>query len=156
MRNRRRIFASFVVTMMTILLVVLMGRLRTPRNEAEAVAWNREICAQCGMVVGDRNFAAQLRTRDGLTLNFDDPGCLMSFLQQRHPAVQAIYVRNAHADNWLPEAEAAFIRVPQSPSGYDLAAVARNTPGALSWAEAMRIVQQRNQSNAMGGNHVQP
>ena len=156
MRNRTMIGANLLLILMTGLLVVLMGRLRTPQNGAAEVAWNRELCAQCGMVVGDRHFAAQLQTRDGRTLNFDDPGCLMSFLQQRHPAVRAIYVRNARADNWLPEAGAAFVRVPQSPSGFGLAAVTKDTPGALSWAEATRIVQQQIQSNAMGGSHVQP
>lgn len=156
MRNRTSLYASLALIGMAALIVILMAPLRRSRRGAQPVAWNRDICAQCGMVVGDRSFAAQLQTRQGSTLNFDDPGCLMNYLLQRHPAVRAIYLRSSREDGWLPEDKTAFLRVPQSPSGFGLAAVPRGTPGALSWDDAMRVVQQRNQAGEMGGDHVQP
>jgi copper chaperone NosL len=102
------------------------------------VVWDSEVCAHCKMHVGDPRFAAQLQTTRGDVLNFDDPGCLLEYLGSHDPSVHGIYFRDYTAEGWLPEAEAGFVSVEDSPMGYGLAAVPRGTSGAqdIDWAKA--------------------
>lgn len=102
------------------------------------VVWDGEVCGHCKMHVGDPRFAAQLQTAQGEVLNFDDPGCLLDYLQARDIAAHAIYFRNHAADGWLSEAEVGFLPVEDSPMGYGIAAVPKDTPEAqnIDWAKA--------------------
>ena len=104
----------------------------------EPIAWDREACAHCRMQVGEPRFAAQLQTEEGRTLNFDDVGCLLKFLEAEHPRVHATYVHHFQQDRWLPLQGAGFIEVGRTPMGYDLGAVDADAPGAhdLPWARA--------------------
>jgi copper chaperone NosL len=101
------------------------------------VVWDGEVCAHCKMHVGDPRFAAQLQTTEGDVLNFDDPGCLFDYLQSHEVPVHALYFRNYDGDGWLPESEAGFLTVEDSPMGYGIRAVPKDTPEAedIDWAE---------------------
>ena len=103
-----------------------------------AVVWDGEVCGHCKMHVGDPRFAAQLQTTDGDVLNFDDPGCLLDYLDANEVSVHALYFRNHEADGWLAETEAAFLSVEDSPMGYGIRAVPKSTEGAqdIEWAKA--------------------
>src|SRR5690606_33898060 len=82
------------------------------------IAWDREVCAECRMHIGEPHFAAQLQTRDGEVRSFDDVGCLIRFRDANDPEVHAIWLRNSEADGWLRYEEAAFVEAVQSPMGY--------------------------------------
>ena len=86
---------------------------------------------------GRPRFAAQLQTPDGDVLNFDDPGCLFDYLQSHDVAVHALYFRNYTADAWLTETEVGFLPVDDSPMGYGIRAVPKQTPEAndIEWAK---------------------
>jgi len=103
-----------------------------------SVIWDSEVCAHCKMHVGDPRFAAQLQTVEGDVLNFDDPGCLFDYLASHDAPIHALYFRNHMADGWLSKAEVGFIPADDSPMGYGLAAVPRETSGAqgIDWAKA--------------------
>lgn len=103
----------------------------------EPIAWDREACAHCRMQVGDPHYAAQLQTADGQVLDFDDPGCLLSYLGSHKPAVHAIYFRHLRADRWLTASEVGFIDAGPTPMGYGLGAVEASTPGALTMEQAI-------------------
>ena len=105
-----------------------------------AVVWDRTSCAECRMSVSDQAWAAQLQTKDGRVLDFDDPGCLFRFQAHDGAAAYAVYFRDVRGDRWLPEAEAAFLETGPSPMGYDLGAVPAGTPGALTVADARATV----------------
>lgn len=133
---------------------VLFAHLHPPSGAPQPVGWNRDLCAQCGMIVGDRHFAAQLQTADGQALNFDDPGCLMNYLAMRHASPRAIYFRRLHGDGWLTVQQAAFVPVPQSPSGFNLGAVPRGTPGSIPWEQAVQRAQRMEHNSLMEMQHV--
>lgn len=97
-----------------------------------AIAFNRDICVECGMAVSDPRFAAQLRLASGRTLNFDDPGCLMTYLAEHHPPVRHMWFHAFQGDRWLSPEQVRFLPVAQSPTGYGFAAVPAGTPGSLS------------------------
>ena len=105
---------------------------------AVPVVWDGEVCGHCKMHVGDPRFAAQLQTANGEVLNFDDPGCLFDYLASHDAPVHALYFRNHAADGWLAQSDAGFIPVEDSPMGYGLAAVPKETEGAqgLDWAKS--------------------
>jgi hypothetical protein len=96
------------------------------------VAWDREACAHCRMHVGEPGFAAQLQTKEGRVLNFDDPGCLLRYEAEAHPEVHAVYFHHMSEDRWLPRERTAFVRADPTPMGYGLGAVEQGTAGALS------------------------
>ena len=100
------------------------------------VVWDSEGCAHGKMHVGDPRFAAQVQTVEGDVLNFDDPGCLLDYLSSNELSVHALYFRNHGADGWLSEDGVGFVAVEDSPMGYGLAAVPKDTPDAqgIDWA----------------------
>ncbi len=117
-------------------LALLVSRMQSLPSGVEPVAWDREACAHCHMHVGDPRFAAQLQTSDGSVLNFDDPGCLFSYVRERRPEVHAMYFHDSRSERWLSRAEAGFVPAPATPMGYGLAATGRDAPGAMSYEAA--------------------
>jgi len=99
-------------------------------------------CAKCGMRLAVLRHVAQLQTKDGRVLDFDDPGCLFRFLQERRPRVHARYFQGP-GGRWIRGRDVAFLPDQRTPMGYGLAAVRAGTAGALSWDEAWRRVAAR-------------
>ena len=75
-----------VALIATILVLVVGGGTRPP-GSVQPIAWNRESCAHCRMLIGDPAYAAQIITEDGDVLSFDDPGCAARYLRERRPRV---------------------------------------------------------------------
>lgn len=92
------------------------------------------------MLISDPAFAAQLVTASGETPAFDDPGCLLAYLADRKPQVEAVYFHHLREDRWIPGDRVAFVAVPRSPMGYGLGAVDADTPGAMSLEDARNAV----------------
>ncbi len=124
-------FIAFVAA-----IALLVRRLQRPPAGPVDIAWDREPCAQCHMLIGDHSFAAQIQTTDGRVLDFDDPGCLLKYEAERKPSERAIYFHQLKGEGWLSRDKVAFVPVPSSPMGYDLGAVPIGTPGAISIDEA--------------------
>jgi copper chaperone NosL len=116
----------------------------------EPVAWDRTACARCRMLVSEPSFAAQLQQLDGAVFEFDDPGCLLLHLHEQRPAVHAVYLHHREEERWLEREQVAFIPAGPSPMGYDLGAVERERPGALSWARALELSRAR-EAGRLGG-----
>lgn len=114
------------------------------------VAWDKTACAHCRMHVGEPGFAAQLQLKDGRVLDYDDPGCLVKWLDAnpsdaRAEKLHAIWFHHHSEDRWLSPEQAGFVAAVPSPMGFGLAAVDASTPGALPWPEAMARVRNPNQ-----------
>src|SRR6185437_12138206 len=139
MRRRNAVGLAMVVALSVIGFAVY--DLQALPGGPQPVAWDRENCTECHMLISDRYFAAQLQTADGQTHNFDDPACLMKYVERQHPPVHTIYFRDFHSGDWLQSQEAGFMGAGHSPMGHGLAAVRKNTPGALSYAAALQSIQ---------------
>ena len=109
----------------------------------EPVAFDREPCAHCRMLISDPAFAAQLQTEAGEILDFDDPGCLMRYRQEHAPRVRAVWYHHLREERWLRESATAFVPVPRTPMGWGLGAVDGGSAGALALAQAEAIVRER-------------
>lgn len=116
----------------------LLWRSSQPREGPAPVAWDRQRCAHCGMLVSERGFAAQAQLTSGEVLHFDDPGELLLQLAEETRPVRAVWLHHAEAERWIPRERAAFVRVASSPMGFGLAAVeAGERTDALDWERAL-------------------
>lgn len=113
---------------------------RLPEGPVE-VSWDLEACRHCHMHVGEPAFAAQLQTRDGQVLNFDDPGCLLLHVDEHRPAIHAIWFHHVREDRWVAASKTAFVPASPSPMGHGLGAVDAGAAGALTYAEALDRVK---------------
>ena len=102
-----------------------------------AIAYDREPCAHCHMLIGDSRFAVQLVTDAGDVLDFDDPGCALRYLAEVHPAVHRLWFRDYRRDRWIAASDARFVRGVETPMGYGLAT---DAAGAVRLDEASAMV----------------
>lgn len=121
-------------------VIWLVVRAQSAPGSVRPVIWDKESCEECKMAISQPSFAAQLQTEDGRVLDFDDPGCLVRFQAEERPRVRASYFHALRGEGWLTRDEVAFLPGVRSPMGYDLGAVPRGTPGALSYLEATRKI----------------
>jgi len=122
------------------LAAIMVVRSQQPPSGVRAIVWDRESCAHCGMTISDHRFACQLQTASGEIYDFDDPGCLLSFLGERHPAVHAIYFHALEGEAWLQAPAVAFVTGQHTPMGYGLGAVADATPNAIGFERAQATI----------------
>lgn len=121
-------------------IVSVVTRGRALPDTPQPVAWNHQACAHCRMAVGEPAHAAQLVTTDGEVLFFDDPGCLMRYLDERAPAVHRIWFHDRSEARWLGADEVGFVPGATTPMGFGLAATDRSTAGAMPFADARRWI----------------
>lgn len=131
-RRTARLGIALALALLGAALIGLLARLQSPPVGPQPVVWDKTACAECRMAVSDPRYAAQLQTRDGRVLDFDDPGCLFLYQAATAPAVHAVYFHHCREERWLSEAEVGFLRSGPSPMDFNLGAVDRGEPGALS------------------------
>lgn len=143
MKSRRRDAVLVIIALLVLVGVgagVLLGLAPgEPPAGPAPIPWDRAVCSECGMHVGEPRFAAQLRDGHGDLHAFDDPGCLFTWRQHAGP-VTAIYYHSGVGDAWLAESEVAFVEQQPTPMGYGLVAVPAGTPKSMSTAAAMELL----------------
>lgn len=139
MRNKL-IAALVALACVGALAVALRFTQRLPDGPVP-VAWDWESCAHCHMHVGEPGFAAQLHTRDGAIHHFDDPGCLLRFLDENAPDVHALWFHHLREDRWIAGDRVAFVETSPTPMGFGLGAVDAGTPGSINLAAARARVR---------------
>ena len=88
------------------------------------VAYGRDRCEQCGMIIGDRRFAAA--ARGGSTVHrFDDIGCLIRHSGDAAASGRATgFVHDTDTEAWIDAPRAWYVRSPaiRTPMNYGVAA----------------------------------
>ena len=135
------LFAGFTVVAV---IGVAVYRSQSIPVTPQPVAWDRETCAECRMLISDHRYAAQIQTADGRVLNFDDPSCLMNYALREHPNVHAVYFHDSASERWLSAQQAAFLQNAATPMGHGLAAVAAGTPNAITYPQAVQKLKDQN------------
>ena len=116
---------------------------RSIPDAPSAIAYDREACAHCHMLIGDPRYAVQLVTDDGDVLDFDDPGCALGYLAEVHPRVHRLWFRDAGRDRWIAAADVWFARGAATPMGSGLAAGDATLPGGIDLDRATALVVAR-------------
>lgn len=122
------------------LVVALVLRGRPLPDGPVPIVWNREPCAHCHMLVGEPAFAAEVVTTAGDVVVFDDPGCLVRYLEERKPDVHRIWFHDSTGDRWLSAAEVGFVPGAETPMNYGMRAVPAATPGAIALDDIRRRI----------------
>lgn len=116
--NRREFLGLFMLAA----LAGACGRRGEP--EPPNIRYGRDVCAECGMVIGDERFAAAASAAGGEPVLFDDIGCLAIYRQKRRPDWAAVWVHDYETRGWVRAESARFLlssRI-RSPMGWGLAA----------------------------------
>ena len=119
------------------------------RAGAEPMRYGQDECASCKMIVSDPRFGAQLVTRKGKVLKFDDVGCMSDFIRQGGVARAEVlhqFVSDFTRPNaFIPVEQAFFLKNDElrSPMRSDCAAFASEaellkTKGELGAGEMAR------------------
>lgn len=69
-----------------------------------------DACEYCHMAVDDPARAAQWVAFGGRALTFDEPGCLLAWLERNPGATGAPFVADEAGSGWIPAEEATFVR----------------------------------------------
>jgi copper chaperone NosL len=85
-----------------------------------------DMCSFCRMAISEKRFAAELMTKDGGVVKFDDTACMLHFRKERirPESVVATFVLDFDSREWLKFQEAYFVESSQfkTPMGGGLAA----------------------------------
>lgn len=84
--------------------------------------WGKQPCAACGMLVSDRRYAAQALPSAGARVFFDDPGCMVGWLDERKAPPRGIWVREEKGERWLDARAARYARGARTPMDFGFAA----------------------------------
>ncbi len=94
--------------------------------------WGKQSCAHCAMVVSDRRFAAQLLTAAGDRHFFDDPGCLVSFGEDRGLGSARAWVYDDGVRRWVDARAERYQDGAATPMDFGFEA---KGDGGLGWAD---------------------
>jgi hypothetical protein len=106
----------------------------------EEVAWGRDACEHCRMIISEKGFAAELRSGERNRIHkFDDIGCAVHWAKANAQPLDTVaeFWVMSHADGkrWL-EARQAWYRVDvRSPMNYNFAAEPQRGEAAVSYAD---------------------
>lgn len=106
----------------------------------EAIAWERDACEHCRMIISERQFPAELRGGAKKRLyKFDDVGCAVHWAKKQGWAeadIAEFWVMNYDdGKTWLEARQAQFLVNVRSPMNYNFAAVAAARDGTLPYAD---------------------
>lgn len=118
------------------MILLMLAACPSDPDAPPTIAWDRQACEHCGMLVSEPHHAAALVTRDGRVLAFDDPGCLFRYMVAETPAVSRMWFHDSAGEGWFREHTVAFSTGGRTPMGSGLLAVPSGTPGALTVGEA--------------------
>ena len=93
----------------TIFIIPLLMITSCGQNGPQPIVLHKDICAFCKMNISDGRFGAELVTKKGRALKFDDVSCLLRFKKENPDiAAQGHYVHYFPGNNELIVAEGAF------------------------------------------------
>ncbi|MDW8069573.1 MAG: nitrous oxide reductase accessory protein NosL [Anaerolineae bacterium] len=136
-----------------ILLWTLTACARPSGLRPPDIAYGKDPCVECGMIINDPRFAAAYVTRDGQARLFDDIGDMVVYYRKHREDVAAFFVHDYETRAWIDATQAFFVQSPRihSPMGFGLAAFsdrpraeafAQENGGEIrDWAQILQEVQ---------------
>jgi copper chaperone NosL len=108
-----------------------------PLTGPEPIAWGRDACARCRMLISQPGYAGELRDRQGQLHKYDDVGCLVAAVVGAHVEVPEAWVEDHAGGGFVPLLAARFVRTPDAstPMGHGVLAF-REEAAARAFAQA--------------------
>ena len=143
-----------------IMFMLLSGCTPEMETGPGEIRWDRETCTRCNMAIGDRSYAAQVRSgaagQKSRLYKFDDLGCAVLWLDQQNWKAEPqteIWVNDYKTGEWIEANKAWYIEGEISPMGYGLGARADYVAGAMNFEQAKKhIYMVEEKLNIHGGN----
>lgn len=107
----------------------LVSACASPPSEPQPpnIAYGRDQCDACGMIISEAKFAAATVTAEGKTFKFDDVGEMFTY-HAKHTELQVRvwFVHDYNSQNWIPGSSAFYVMSKdiKSPMGTGVAAFA--------------------------------
>jgi copper chaperone NosL len=141
MLNRRR-FLALLGTATPVIAAAGMGYRLLPGDSVSEttpdIAWHKEPCATCGMVISDVRFAAAWIT-EGRQVHFDDVGCMVTAIKEHgRTDVAGYYVCEFASGDWIDAGSAVYFQSAafRSPMAYGIAAFSSRAQGEAEMVSA--------------------
>jgi len=91
-------------------LLVFLAACSGEKYEPQAVNEETDVCVICKMAVRDDQFAAQIITKDGRALKFDDIGCMHAWEEENGTdMIGAAFVRDYNNKMWIRYEKAYYV-----------------------------------------------
>ncbi len=119
--------SRFTFFVLLLVFASLLGACSQSSGEPQPpnIAYGRDMCDACNMIISEARFAAATVLTDGKTYKFDDAGEMFAFHAKKSELqVRAWFVHDYHSQNWI-NAQSAFYVVAKdikSPMGTGVAA----------------------------------
>ena len=111
------------------IVTVITGCSPNPQSGPSEIAWDRDICAYCRMIISDRAYAAQVRGGTGNKVyKFDDLGCAVNWLHERGWSSDEVEIwvgnhHHPHESRWLDARTAHYVSGQTTPMDYGFGAI---------------------------------
>lgn len=101
------------------------------------IAWDRDVCEKCRMLISDRHFAVQVRggTKNKVYL-FDDMGCALHWLNTQTWQANELWVRDYQSEKWLNAFTAHYVPQQKTPMDYGFGATVTATSHSVDFETA--------------------
>lgn len=98
----------------------------TPAIGPEPIAYGKDGCARCHMIISQPGFGGEIRGDDGAISKYDDLGCMLVALWRKHRAVHDAWVEDQAGGGFVSLTAAVFVRdsALATPMGYGVLAFA--------------------------------
>ena len=81
-----------------------------PATGPEPIAYGRDTCASCRMLMSRPGFAGEMRDPDGTLTKYDDVGCLIRAILAAHREVPEAWVEDHDGGGFVPLLSAKLVR----------------------------------------------
>jgi len=81
-----------------------------PATGPEPIAYGRDTCASCRMLMSRPGFAGEMRAPDGTLTKYDDVGCLIRAILAAHREVPEAWVEDHAGGGFVPLLSAKLVR----------------------------------------------
>lgn len=120
-------------------LPLAVSACRRQTDGPEEIAFGRDVCAMCGMIISDRRFAAEIRGGPrGELAKFDDIGDAVNWLETqtwKSTQLSEFWVMDSESGaEWQDARTAHYLPGAISPMDYGYAAVAREQEGTVDYS----------------------
>ncbi len=116
----------------------------TKSDRAVDPVWGKQPCDGCGMIVENRRTAAEVLTTDGDRLFFDDPGCMVTWLDAHPGKAARTWAVDADKGGWIDARSAHWRSGRATPMDYGWEA---SSQAGESWEEMRAQVTARARSD---------
>lgn len=98
------------VVVLVVAVAVLAGACGGGGDKPPDIAYGRDTCAECHMIISEPRFAAAYRTSDGTERKFDDIGDMVAFgVRQNQLDGSKVWVHDFETEEWLDARTATYV-----------------------------------------------